>query len=109
MQICPQCGAEVHGGPDALCPACLLAGGFWPSDAAETRLTAGAGRLAQTAPPEAPDSDSFGPYRILGVLGEGGMGAVYLAEQTHPLRRSVALKVIKPGLDTGEILSRFRL
>jgi serine/threonine protein kinase/tetratricopeptide (TPR) repeat protein len=51
--------------------------------------------------------DSFGPYRILSLLGEGGMGAVYLAEQTQPLQRQVALKVVKLGLNSTQILSRF--
>ena len=49
----------------------------------------------------------IGPYRILEKLGEGGMGAVYLAEQTEPVRRKVALKLIKPGMDTVSVLARF--
>ena len=48
----------------------------------------------------------IGRYRILRLIGEGGMGAVYEAEQDHP-RRTVALKVIKAGLATPEILRRF--
>lgn len=44
--------------------------------------------------------DSIGPYRILQQLGEGGMGIVYLAEQTAPIHRRVALKIIKLGMDT---------
>lgn len=49
----------------------------------------------------------IGPYRIGSLLGEGGMGRVYLAEQTEPLRRQVALKVVKRGMDTDEVVSRF--
>ncbi len=48
-----------------------------------------------------------GPYRILGLLGQGGMGNVYLAEQAEPLRRKVALKVIRRGLDTDAFVRRF--
>ena len=51
--------------------------------------------------------DCIGPYTILDVLGEGGMGVVYLAEQREPIRRRVALKVIKLGMDTKEVLARF--
>ena len=48
-----------------------------------------------------------GPYRLLEQIGEGGMGVVYLAEQTHPVRRKVALKIIKPGMDTKQVIARF--
>ncbi len=51
--------------------------------------------------------ESFGPFRLLGVLGEGGFGIVYEAEQTEPVRRRVALKVIKPGMDSRSIVTRF--
>jgi len=49
----------------------------------------------------------FGPYKTVRLLGEGGMGVVYLAEQQKPIRRQVALKVIKLGMDTREVIARF--
>ena len=49
----------------------------------------------------------IGPYKLLEVIGEGGMGVVYLAEQTKPVRRKVALKIIKPGMDTKQVIARF--
>jgi serine/threonine protein kinase/Flp pilus assembly protein TadD len=49
----------------------------------------------------------IGRYKLLSVLGEGGMGIVYLAEQEHPIRRQVALKVIKPGMDSKRVIARF--
>ncbi len=49
----------------------------------------------------------IGPYKLLQQIGEGGMGIVYMAEQTEPVRRKVALKIIKPGMDTREVISRF--
>ncbi len=48
-----------------------------------------------------------GPYKLLQFLGEGGMGTVFLAEQTEPVRRMVALKIIKPGMDSSQVLARF--
>ncbi|MBX3415186.1 MAG: protein kinase, partial [Pirellulales bacterium] len=50
---------------------------------------------------------SIGPYKLLELIGEGGMGVVYMAEQRTPLRRLVALKVVKPGLDTRQVVARF--
>ena len=49
----------------------------------------------------------IGPYKLLQPIGEGGMGTVYMAEQTHPVRRTVALKLIKAGMDSRPVLARF--
>jgi eukaryotic-like serine/threonine-protein kinase len=48
-----------------------------------------------------------GPYKLLERIGEGGMGVVYMAEQTSPIRRKVAVKIIKPGMDSGQVIARF--
>ena len=49
----------------------------------------------------------IGPYKLLQQIGEGGFGVVYMAEQTEPVRRKVAFKVIKPGMDTRQVIARF--
>ncbi len=49
----------------------------------------------------------IGPYKLLEQIGEGGFGVVFLAEQTQPVRRKVALKVLKPGMDTRQVVARF--
>ena len=67
------------------------------------------------APPESPvpvrpahrPPEQIGPFRVLEKIGEGGMGVVYRAEQREPVRRIVALKVIKLGMDTKEVVARF--
>src|SRR5262249_35065356 len=48
-----------------------------------------------------------GPYRLQRLIAEGGMGSVWMAEQTQPVRRTVALKIIKPGLDRRQVITRF--
>jgi serine/threonine protein kinase/WD40 repeat protein len=49
----------------------------------------------------------LGPYKLLEQIGEGGFGVVFMAEQTRPVRRKVALKVLKPGMDTRQVVARF--
>jgi hypothetical protein len=58
-------------------------------------------------PPDAPIT-FIGRYRLFQKIGEGGMGEVWLAEQTDPVRRRVALKVIKTGMDSREVITRFQ-
>ncbi|HEY5909524.1 MAG TPA: serine/threonine-protein kinase [Verrucomicrobiae bacterium] len=57
--------------------------------------------------PELPESKRIGPYKLLQKLGEGGYGVVYMAEQEQPIRRRVALKIIKLGMDTKNVIARF--
>jgi serine/threonine protein kinase len=49
----------------------------------------------------------IGPYKLLQQIGEGGMGIVFMAEQEEPVRRQVALKIIKPGMDSAQVIARF--
>ncbi len=51
--------------------------------------------------------DVIGPYKLLQVIGEGGMGSVFMAEQTKPVQRRVALKIIKAGMDSKTVIARF--
>jgi WD40 repeat protein/serine/threonine protein kinase/tetratricopeptide (TPR) repeat protein len=64
---------------------------------------------AATVPPTAGETEGrlVGPYKLLQPVGEGGMGIVYLAEQMAPVRRMVALKVIRAGMDSRQVLARF--
>jgi serine/threonine protein kinase len=62
-----------------------------------------------TEPPlEQPATTIAGRYKLLEEIGEGGMGTVWVAEQTEPVRRKVALKLIKPGMDSKSVLARFQ-
>ena len=103
MPNCPQCGAELGSDdPAGLCPQCLIQGAF------RVRVGAGESRTQTIGPAaSAAGDDDFGRYRIIRPLGEGGMGTVYLAEQREPIRRRVALKVVKLGMDSSQVLARF--
>ena len=65
------------------------------------------GLTAPHEPPGERPGDRVGPYKLLQQIGEGGMGVVYMAEQLEPVRRRVALKIIKPGMDSRQVIARF--
>ena len=67
----------------------------------------GVGATLDFAPPTERVGAIIGRYKLLERIGEGGFGVVYMAEQQHPVRRKVALKVIKPGIDTRQVIARF--
>jgi serine/threonine protein kinase len=62
--------------------------------------------MLPSQPPEAPGT-VIGRYKLLERIGEGGMAVVYMAEQEQPIRRKVALKIIKLGMDTRQVIARF--
>jgi serine/threonine protein kinase/tetratricopeptide (TPR) repeat protein len=64
-------------------------------------------RAAQAVPAGEIPGDRIGHYKLLQQIGEGGCGVVYMAEQEEPVRRRVALKIIKPGMDTKNVIARF--
>ena len=69
---------------------------------------------AKKTTPFAPSSSEFeettlGPYQLRGLIAEGGMGMVYEAYQEEPVRRTVAVKIIKPGMDSQDVIARFEL
>src|SRR6266478_5734378 len=66
----------------------------------------GAATVDEPAVTERPGT-VIGPYKLLEQIGEGGFGVVFMAEQTHPVRRKVALKVLKPGMDSRQVVARF--
>ncbi len=68
---------------------------------------AGFASTAAGPPPVEQPGEQIGPYKLLQVIGDGGMGVVYMAEQKVPVSRRVALKVIKPGMDTRQVIARF--
>jgi|GEM_PF-3801819 len=79
----------------------LLALGFRETEANDLPSSSG-GAMEQAG-------ETIGRYRLLALLGSGGFGNVWLAEQTEPIQRKVALKLIKPGMDSREIIARFEL
>jgi tetratricopeptide (TPR) repeat protein/serine/threonine protein kinase len=99
------CGtdAELRARIEALLRAHEEAGGFLPLKL-EVPVTGAA--VEQPTVTERPGT-IIGPYKLMEQIGEGGMGLVFVAEQQHPVRRKVALKVIKPGMDTRQVIARF--
>src|SRR5262245_52989768 len=94
---CEECGTELPANaPEGLCPRCLVGMG----------LHVAPGETAVVAPPERV-GDRIGRYKLIERLGQGGGGTVYRAEQEEPVRRQVALKVIKLGMETRKVIARF--
>jgi len=75
-------------------------GSFLDSPAPEISMT------VDHSPPAQPGT-RIGPYKLLERIGEGGMGVVWMVEQLEPVRRRAALKVIKPGMDSRQVIARF--
>jgi len=94
-------------------PTGALPGGPDPDESPTTPLEPGGAGLVRARGPRSPDpglaEKQIGPYTILSVLGEGGFGVVYLGERTEPITQRVAIKVIKPGMDSAGVMARFDL
>ncbi|MCP5558634.1 MAG: protein kinase [Verrucomicrobiaceae bacterium] len=101
MSLCPECGSALP--PDApagLCPRCVATAFLGDSSGA-------AAGFFEEEEPLRDSGEKVGPYEVLEPIGEGGFGIVYRAEQRWPIRRTVALKLIKPGMDSKAVLARF--
>src|SRR5262245_42144083 len=94
-------GAALRGRLDALLRKHDRAGSFLESPARDLADTVDALPVVERP------GTGIGPYRLLEPIGEGGFGVVFLAEQQQPLRRQVALKVLKPGMDSRQVVTRF--
>ncbi len=109
------CGADddLRGRVDALLRAHEAASGFLQgAGGADSEATTDRERdvppaILITEPGDATLGTMIGPYKLREKIGEGGMGVVYVAEQEKPVRRRVALKIIKPGMDTAQVVARF--
>src|SRR5438034_5231321 len=113
-RTCSRCGAELPpDAPGGHCLPCLLQLGLQSDETAGEDVAAGVPPASEGGilPPgpslaEKP-GDRIGHYKLLQQIGEGGCGVVYMAEQEEPVRRRVALKIIKPGMDTKSVIARF--
>jgi WD40 repeat protein/serine/threonine protein kinase len=101
LRKCATCGADLPSdSPAGQCVRCLLEFGF---ESAEEPTVATQVVASTTERP----GDRIGRYKLREKLGEGGCGVVYVADQEEPVRRRVALKVIKLGMDTNAVVARF--
>jgi hypothetical protein len=112
--IAQACGSddELRGQVEKLVHAHFKAGSFLeqPAMEAATSDDVSPGRWINPAdlpPPSERPGTVIGPYKLMEQIVEGGMGLVFVAEQQQPVRRKVALKVIKPGMDTRQVVARF--
>jgi eukaryotic-like serine/threonine-protein kinase len=101
--IAAQCGGDesLGGEVEALLRQHGELGSFLEAPAANDVTELGNSSLREGA------GTIVGPYKLLQQIGEGGMGVVFMAEQQRPVQRMVALKIIKPGMDTRQVIARF--
>src|SRR5207248_5261903 len=100
----------AHWGGDAGLRAAverLLAAHDQPASVLNGPVPGGPEQTRAHQPNEQPGAVIAGRYKLLEAIGEGGMGTVWVAEQTQPMRRKVALKLIKAGMDSKAVLARF--
>ncbi|MCA9140926.1 MAG: protein kinase, partial [Planctomycetales bacterium] len=93
--------------PPALGPDKIESDSLLPAEVEPQNHTLGNSKTAHVGKSQGLDVQRIGPYRIHERLAEGGMGIVFAAEQTEPVRRNVAIKVIKPGMDSKQVIARF--
>src|SRR5437667_970891 len=115
-RMCSQCGAPLpENAPGGRCPKCLVQLALDESRGGQGDAQAEAAHEPGDEPSTLPESDMvlertgmvIGRYKLLQQIGEGGFGVVFMAEQTEPVVRRVALKVIKLGMDTRQVIARF--
>jgi eukaryotic-like serine/threonine-protein kinase len=100
---CPGCGEPLPtNAPLGLCPQCLVQGGALNGEDLGKSLAVGQALQSLEG-----SGTTIGPYKLLQQIGEGGFGVVYMAEQKQPVKRRVALKIIKIGMDTKQVIGRF--
>ncbi|MFZ4575227.1 MAG: protein kinase domain-containing protein, partial [Phycisphaerales bacterium] len=105
-----ECGvnATLRAEVEALLRAELEAGGFMASPTVDVPAADSSSAASTlTAPLREGPGTHIGPYKILQLIGEGGFGSVFMAEQERPVVRRVALKIIKLGMDTRHVVARF--
>jgi WD40 repeat protein/serine/threonine protein kinase len=101
---------ELRGQVSDLLQAHQEAGSFLDQPAAVVRTTddlAGPSNGVPAASEQEAPGTTIGPYKLLEEIGEGGMGTVWMAEQRQPVQRKVALKIVKAGMDTRQVIARF--
>src|SRR5262245_32245229 len=116
---CRECGTAIPvDSPGGFCVQCLLKLGL-QEVASQKKKGEAVGKpdhaqaegpknsVDTTAPLTEKPGDRIGRYRLIEEIGHGGCGVVYMAEQEEPVRRRVALKVIKLGMDTRQVVARF--
>ncbi|PYI85612.1 MAG: hypothetical protein DME26_10685, partial [Verrucomicrobia bacterium] len=118
---CAECGAGLPANaPGGLCPRCLVGMGMKLAAAASAfGVPPSGGAASEPAQAGTPNESTvrapiteqpgtvIGRYKLLEKIGEGGFGAVYMADQREPVKRRVALKILKLGMDTRQVVARF--